>query len=96
MKRKRRKSKLTMDFMEFSRETTRFRRGAQYLRRRRGRGNINDGRPNACKKEEIHDGNTKENKWKKRTGKCAVGECEIIFFLPPTIYWIYIISRGII
>jgi len=37
MKRKRRQSKLTMDFMEFSRETTRFRRGAQYLRRRRRR-----------------------------------------------------------
>lgn len=35
MKRKRRKSKLTMDFMEFSRETTRFRRGAQYLRNSR-------------------------------------------------------------
>lgn len=31
MKRKRRKSKLMIDFMEFRRETTRFRRGAQYL-----------------------------------------------------------------
>lgn len=62
-----------MDFMELSRETTRFRRGAQYLRRR-GRRNINEGRPNVCKKEEIHDGNTKENK--RKTGKCAVGECK--------------------
>lgn len=34
MKRKSRNSKLTMDFMEFRRETTRFRRGAQYLRSR--------------------------------------------------------------
>ena len=32
MKRKRRKSKLTMDFIEFSKDTTRFLRGAQYLR----------------------------------------------------------------
>lgn len=35
MKRKRRNSKLMMDFMEFNRDTTRFRRGAQYLRRRK-------------------------------------------------------------
>lgn len=32
MKRKRRKRRLMMDFMEFSRDTTRFRREAQYLR----------------------------------------------------------------
>lgn len=31
MKRKRRKSKLMMDFMELIKETTRFRRDAQYL-----------------------------------------------------------------
>ena len=31
MKRKRRKRRLMMDFMEFRRETTRFRREAQYL-----------------------------------------------------------------
>lgn len=37
MKRKRRKSKLMIDFMEFRRETTRFRRGAQYLERKRSR-----------------------------------------------------------
>lgn len=35
MKRKRRKSKLTMDFMEFNSETTRFLSGAQYLRKRK-------------------------------------------------------------
>lgn len=35
MKRKRRKSRLMMDFMEFRRETTRFLRGAQYLERKR-------------------------------------------------------------
>ena len=34
MKRKRRKSKLMMDFMEFSRDTTRFLRDAQYLKDR--------------------------------------------------------------
>lgn len=31
MKRKRRKSKLIMDFMEFNKDTTRFLRDAQYL-----------------------------------------------------------------
>lgn len=51
MKRKRRKSKLMMDFMEFSRETTRFRRGAQYLRKRRRRRKINEGRAKVGKKE---------------------------------------------
>lgn len=44
MKRKRRNSKLTMDFMEFSRETTRFRSGAQYLRKRR-----------TCARRRTHD-----------------------------------------
>lgn len=35
MKRNKRNSKLTMDFIEFSKETTRFRRGAQYLMKKR-------------------------------------------------------------
>lgn len=35
MKRKRRNSKLTMDFIELRSETTRFRRGAQYLKMRK-------------------------------------------------------------
>ena len=39
MKRKRRNSRLMMDFMELSRDTTRLRKGAQYLttREREGR-----------------------------------------------------------